>query len=185
MKRSFFAVLITALLVAGSWAYSQSDDARGGRDRAPYAQFLSSCRMIDGGAFDDPALGFRFRFGNDFVVCDRGETPPLSMREIYILRKDSMERGAPLGQGVVAKVAIDPIPGLPEGIVLGEEPISVAGVSTTARRLQPPSCGSGPCALSIQSVELRHAGKTFLIEEYAPGVGLLESIEFLNTAENL
>ena len=147
-----------------------------------FAMFKKYCQVKEGGLFEDSAFGFRFRFNDDVLVCDY--QPPNRIgnnHEIYLWNKAAFYMTEPMGfgQGIIGKISINPLPGLPSKTVIAEKEIIVAGISTTVKTTRPPMCSKDSCPTALVA-EIQKGGNNFVLEEYNPHANLLESFEFIS-----
>lgn len=145
------------------------------------AQFKKYCRIVEKESFEDLALGIRFSFNSDILVCDYQSPIDESGREIYLWKKQAFEKSEPLGQGAVGKITVNPLPQLPilpeDSVVIKKEELTISGIPTSVKTVQQPKCQNNCSTARI--AEITHLGDKFVLEEYTDGVGLMESFEFV------
>jgi hypothetical protein len=155
------------------------------RDQQLLSEFKRHCRVVEQGLFQDDLLGIRFRFNPDALVCDyRPPVQQMGLREIYVWRRDAFRSSRMLGfgEGVMAKITINPVPGIPAGTTVEVATEMVAGKPTAVRTVRPASCNSEGCP-TARVVELIHRGNTVILEEFASDANLFRSFELLSPDE--
>lgn len=148
---------------------------------ALFSQFKTYCKTTETSPYENYALGFHFQFNDDVLVCDY--QPPNQIgktHEIYLWNKGVFNGSTPagFGFGVIGKITINPLPGLPIGTTVAEESGTVAGKSVTIKTVHPSSCVASECPTS-RVVELSYQGDIYILEEYILGTKLLETFEFI------
>jgi hypothetical protein len=157
-------------------------------DEALVAQVKKDCVITETSPYEDLTLGIRFDVASDTLICNRqstlGQAP--GTRQIYLWKKSAFasQTSATFFQGLVGQVSVNlppAAPGVPRVQPGTEVTIStqrIAGTSTTVEATAVPNCQDIDCPAARIAV-LHHNGETFILGEYASGVGLLDSFAFI------
>lgn len=173
-------ILLTGAVIFGGykvWMTVGQKDA----DSALFVQLKKYCHITEVTPFENRTLGFRLEFSDDAIVCDyQPVVQEGGGREVYIWNKEAFNKPTQLGfgLGIIGKVTMNPLPGLPAGVTIAEEAGTIAGISTTIKTVRPPSCITSECPTS-RIVELLYRGDAYVLEEYATDVRLFDSFTFL------
>lgn len=157
-------------------------------DEALVSQVKKDCLITEASPYKDLTLGIRFNFGNDVLVCNRestlGQAP--ATRQIYLWKKSAYagQTSSDFFQGLVGQVSVNlppNTPGVPRiqpGTAITTSTQIIGGVSTTVEATSFPDCHDIFCPAGRIAV-LQRNGTTFILGEYAAGVGLLDSFAFI------
>jgi hypothetical protein len=185
------AVIIIAAVVAMYFYRSSPASLRRAAvqfDEALVSQTKKDCVITDTSPYEDRTLGIWFDFASDLLVCNResalGQAP--GTRQIYLWKKSAFasQTSSVFFQGLVGQVSVNIPPGTPgvprvqPGTSVTTSTQRIAGASTTVEATAVPNCQDIDCPAARIAL-IQHGGNTFILGEYASGVGLLDSFAFL------